>query len=115
MYTLVAHGDAAQATDQLLVRIPPAVLFPPVAKAMATYTIYPDQLQLDGTLSSDPQHGTLTYQWVLASGPLGAVILNPTAAQTRVSAPGIGLYVFELTVKSAGGAATDSTSIQRNL
>jgi hypothetical protein len=89
------------------------VVFPPVAKAVARYTLNSDTLLLDASLSSDPQHAPLTYQWTLVSGAPGTVIQSPSAIQTRVTVPEVGTYLFELTVNSPSGAATDRVSIQR--
>jgi hypothetical protein len=74
--------------------------------------------QLDGTQSSDPMGGTLTYQWVFVpvSGQIVTLTGDNTATPT-VSIPqnlfSFGDYVFLLRVtNSAGLTSTDMVLIR---
>jgi len=75
------------------------------------------QFQLDGTHSTDPNGGTLTYHWVFM--PVFGTTANLVGADTAtpmVTVPSYsdaeGDYTFQLTVTNAAGlSATDSVTI----
>jgi hypothetical protein len=74
-------------------------------------TIY-RQLILDGSTSTDPSGGALTYFWE----PLGtgAAVLDQGQARTRVQVGGtFGDYIFRLTVRNAQGQTGTATVVVR--
>ncbi len=74
---------------------------PPIADAGVPQTVLPgNQVQLDGTGSSDPETEPLTYAWIIVSKPVGsaAALSNPAAVQPTVTIDLPGAYVFELIV-----------------
>jgi hypothetical protein len=67
---------------------------------------------LDGSKSSDPDPGALTYRWTQTAGP-SVTFSDPTSSQPTFTSPNVGLdgasLTFRLTVTDSGGAqATDS-------
>jgi hypothetical protein len=71
-------------------------------------TIY-RELVLDGSASTDPAGGALTYFWEPLS--TGAAVLDQGQASTRVQLGGAyGDYIFRLTVRNAQGQM-DSTTV----
>jgi Concanavalin A-like lectin/glucanases superfamily/PKD domain len=85
----------------------------PVANiaAISSATI-DDKLTLDGSTSTDPEFGTLTYAWVLDSKPAGskAAIENATTDKASFTPDVEGTYKVTLTVTD-NGALTSTTSI----
>ncbi len=66
------NADRAPAFDAGAFEFPNA---PPIANASAHQTVYRGQLAtLNGSLSSDPEGASLTYQWTIVSQPAGSSI-----------------------------------------
>lgn len=87
---------------------------PPLANAGPdqTLTLPNNSTTLNGLASKDPEGTRLTYQWVKLSGPSKGGVVSPTNATTKIRNLVQGTYVFQLTVKDAGGAsATDTVSV----
>ncbi len=82
----------------------------PAADAGADQTVRPGALvTLDGSASSDPGGGALTYLWQQSGGP--TVTLNdPTAGRPTFIAPDTpGVLTFTLTVTDGGGLSNQDT------
>jgi alpha-tubulin suppressor-like RCC1 family protein len=110
-----SSGNTDTATTQVTVN--PAPIVTPVANAgtAITITLPVNTANLDGSASSNPGGGTLTYAWSEVSGPATYAITSPTAATTSVTNLVQGVYVFRLTVtNSQGNAATASVTVTVN-
>ena len=72
----------------------------PTAFAGTDQTIYlpVNSVQLNGSLSSDPDGDLVSYQWTKISGPSSFNIINPNTAITDVTSLLEGDYQFELKV-----------------
>ncbi|WP_026362143.1 PKD domain-containing protein [Geopsychrobacter electrodiphilus] len=66
------------------------------------------QVVLDGSGSSDPEGGALTYSWSLVSKPFGssALLINPTLVNPRFTADYDGSYMLSLVVSDATMTST---------
>lgn len=98
-------GSAQSATaEPLLIKNQP-----PVAKAQLSHSNQQTGglLQLDASLSTDPEQDSLSYSWQL-TGPDGkAVVLeNTTAVTTQVITPVAGEYIAELKVTDSKGLSS---------
>jgi hypothetical protein len=73
----------------------------PIARAGNNRTVnVGDTVQLDGTTSSDPDGGTLTYAWSFVSRPAGssASLSNPNVPRPAFTADTAGSFVLQLVV-----------------
>lgn len=110
-YTITATGANGQtATCSVPVSVTP--LGPPPV-AIITGPSFVEtinrQLTLDGSQSTNPAGGALTYIWEPLS--TGAAVLDQGQAMTRVQLGGLfGDYIFRLTVRNAAGQQ-DSTTV----
>lgn len=116
-YTLtVTDNQGATDTDTVTITVeePVSTNQPPVADAGDDQTVTDDDnngvesIDLDGTDSTDPESGALTYQW-----RLNGVLIGVTGTLTR-NFP-VGVHVVELTVTDPGGLiAHDTVTITVN-
>jgi outer membrane protein OmpA-like peptidoglycan-associated protein len=103
-YTITATGANSQtASCTVAVSVTPTAP-PPIPEISGGETIdtFQRELILDGSESTDPAGGALTFVWT----PLetGAAILDQGQARTRVQIGGLsGIYRFRLTVRNAAG------------
>ena len=121
IFTLtVTDNDGLSATDDVKITVLPMPNKPPVSNAGPDQALQilqngqvtvPGTVQLDGSLSSDPD-GTITnYSWAKVSGPAQGIISTPNAVKTTVSGLLDGVYVIELTVTDNKGATGKSQVI----
>ena len=68
-----------------------------------------DNIQLDGSASSDPDGTITSYKWVKISGPVSSNIVKPDSSKTLVKTLVMGVYKFELTVTDNGGLSAKDT------
>jgi alpha-tubulin suppressor-like RCC1 family protein len=109
-----SQGNSAVATVTIIVN--PAPVITPVASAGSniTLTLPVNSTTLDGSASSNPGGGTLTYAWTEQSGPATYAITDPTAATTTLTGLVQGTYVFQLKVTNSQGnfdAATVTVTV----
>ncbi|RZK47209.1 MAG: hypothetical protein EOO94_01170 [Pedobacter sp.] len=78
----------------------------PLAKAGNDVTITQpvSEVTLDGSASSDPDGKIVSYKWLMASGPVGAIFTNQNNAITKVQKLVAGEYTFRLLVTDDKGA-----------
>ena len=86
---------------------------PPVANAGVdqTITLPINNVNLDGSASTDPDNNITSYVWTKISGPPSFNIGNSNIAQTQVTNLVEGIYQFELIVTDAGGL-NDKDTVQ---
>jgi hypothetical protein len=115
-YTVVATGTRSTASCQITVTVqddgtkpPEPGGKPPVAVVpQGTITTLSRQLTLDGSGSSDPEGGALTYLWKTINQT--AAVLDATKPVTRVQlGEQFGIYIFELTVTNSKGLSSKAT------
>src|SRR5690606_11209677 len=92
---------------------------PPVSDAGQDQSIFlrnpntPGTVTLDGSNSSDPEGGTLSFNWTFEGGTMKPTITNPEQVQTTVTGLLVGQYEFKLTVtNSAGHSDADSVTVR---
>ncbi|MDB6074869.1 MAG: hypothetical protein JWO89_2509 [Verrucomicrobiaceae bacterium] len=106
---------ASVAFDQVVLNVTPVITAPPVANAGPDQSVNESQfVTLDGTLSSNPGTGTLTYSWSQISG-LPVVLSDASAANPTFTAPmvtaGGSTLTFQVTVTANGKSAVDTVNI----
>ncbi|CAM2069057.1 OmpA family protein [Sulfidibacter corallicola] len=109
-YTLEASGSGGSDTASVTVTVGPPNR-PPVASAGADINIFNAQtVTLDGSLSSDPDGDTLSYQWFQISGRAATLTGAETANPSFMAESGT--YVFRLVVRdTSGGVDTDDVRV----
>jgi len=106
----VTDDNGAQDTDDVSI----TVNFPPLADAGPPATAMGEQTaRLDGTASSDPEGGTLTFQWTQTAGLPVVRLIDANSATPTFTAPDVKLPVtltFQVLVTDNLGA-TDSDRV----
>jgi len=111
---IVTDNDGASSSDKVIITVTPPVNKPPIADAGPdqSITITPNGIiTLNGSNSSDPEGGALTFDWNLAGGPNAANITDKTKAVTTVNGLANGDYKFELKVTDDKGDSASDTVI----
>jgi PA14 domain/Secretion system C-terminal sorting domain/PKD domain len=104
----VTDSGGATAYDSVIVTVKPAANLPPVANAGTSKSIIlpVSTVNLDGSLSNDPDGTIASYSWAQISGPSPSTITNPGSAVTAANNLVAGQYIFELTVTDNSGAVS---------
>ncbi len=100
-------GASASATTQVTVQPKPAPTNQlPVAVAgnAQQITLPTNSINLNGSLSYDPDGEIVSYHWTRVSGPTQFTLQDPHSAITRLSNLTEGTYVFRLTVTDNSNA-----------
>ena len=90
---------------------------PPVAQAGTdqTITLPTNATTLNGSASTDPEGGNLTYKWSQVGGPGPAIFTNSSQATATVNNLLQGVYLFRLTVyDNQLDSASDDISVTVN-
>ncbi len=115
----VTDNAGAYSEDDVTVTVKAAVATnqPPVANAGSDIiiTLPTNSANLNGSLSNDPDGGSLTYLWTKVSGPTSFTIASPSAATTAITGLVQGTYVFRLKVTdNANASTTDDVTVTVN-
>ncbi len=116
---VVTDNGGLKHTDSTTINIKPETPEnqPPLADAGTDQTVDEgDFVKLDGSKSSDPENGSITYLWTQVAGP-DITLSNPTGMQPVFTAPDIGVnsetLIFDLKVTDNRGLTdTDSVKIK---
>jgi poly(3-hydroxybutyrate) depolymerase/lysophospholipase L1-like esterase len=113
MELTVTDNKGASARDSVYVTVKNPNNQPPLANAGADAEIIlpVNSLQLDGSLSNDPEGSPISYQWSKISGPSQFQINNPNAVSPFISNLTYGTYKMKLTVTDQDGASSSDTVI----
>lgn len=112
--TVVIIFYSCKKENNTQVQNPGVLNHPPVANAGQDQTIAlpRNSVNLDGSLSSDPDNNIISHKWKKISGPDSFHIANDTAVNTELSNLVEGVYQFELKVTDADGlSAIDNVQI----
>ncbi len=82
--------------------------------ASLTSALFPISVSLAATATDDgqPTPSALAFNWTLVSGPGIVDLANPSSHNTTASLPGLGRYVFRVTVTDGELVATDDVEVQ---
>jgi hypothetical protein len=110
----VTDSGGLQSTATCIVNVS-WINLPPTADAGPDQTVYESAtVTLDGSNSTDPDDGIVSYQWTLLAGTQ-VTLSDPTAATPTFTAPNVGpsgeSLTFQLTVTDTGGLKSTATSI----
>ncbi|HXB29610.1 MAG TPA: PKD domain-containing protein, partial [Puia sp.] len=108
---LVTDNLGATNSNTVTVTVNPAANIPPVANAgsSSTITLPTNSINLNGSLSSDPDGSIVSYSWTQISGPATATILGGTLSTATATNLVAGVYTFQLTVTDNGGASSSAS------
>ena len=101
-FTLLVSDGVLSSSDTVVVTVDPAPNQAPTAVVNNQAATVNTLVTLDGSRSSDPEGGPLTYAWIVKSGP-ATVLTNSATSKATFTPSSIGTYVFTLTVTDSGG------------
>ena len=110
---IVNDGTVDSAPDTVVIRTDGR----PVANAGADRTgLVGDSLQLDGSVSSDPDSDMIGFSWTIVGGPVnGATLSAPTTVNPTFAATAAGTYTVQLVVSDGRlDSLPDTTDIVYN-
>ena len=99
---------------QIPLQSPPTVQIQSPSTPAVTVADALTRLHLAASATSALQPGGPAISWSQLSGPALASFENPAAAETTVSFPQEGLYVFRCRVSDAAGSASDEVTVAVN-
>jgi hypothetical protein len=104
----VTDNDNASSFADVTVTVNPAANQPPVANAGTgqSITLPVSQVNLNASLSSDPDGNIVSYAWTRQSGPSSYSFSNAAISNPVVSGLVQGTYVFRVTVKDNDNATS---------
>ncbi len=110
----VTESDGDSATDSVTVTVQDNAA--PTANAGSDFTVLGGYTAtLDGSASSDPENGTLTYAWAQTGGTQSVTLTGASTSAPTFTAPqvtGNTALTFTLTVTDPGGqSATDTVTV----
>ncbi|MFN4313799.1 MAG: PKD domain-containing protein, partial [Chitinophagaceae bacterium] len=108
----VTDNDGATSTDNVKVTVNAASNQAPVANAGSNQIIVKpvDQVDLNGTASSDADGQIVSYEWSQVSGPSSAYLSGANQATASASRFDVGVYTFRLKVTDDKGASATATA-----
>jgi hypothetical protein len=109
----VTDGAGLTHSRTVTVHVAPRSNLAPVARPGDDQSVMTgDAVTLDGSTSSDPEAGALSYAWAAVSGP-GVTLAGASTAAATFTAPGVAApgadLVFELTVTDGAGLSDSKT------
>jgi hypothetical protein len=115
----VTDDRGANAEDSVTINVVAPQNNPPIAEAGEDQSILvrnpntQGTVTLDGSRSSDPEGGALSFSWTFEGGTMTPTITNPNQVQTTVTGLLVGEYKFGLTVTDIGGnSSSDSVTVR---
>ncbi len=108
---LVTDNLGATNSNTVSVTVNPAANISPIANAgsSSTITLPTSSVNLNGSLSSDPDGNIVSYSWTQISGPSSATILGGTLSTATATNLVAGVYTFQLTVTDNSGASASAS------
>lgn len=113
----VTNQQGSSSEDTVIINVGAAPVLPPVSNAGAdiVITLPVNTTTLNGSASSNPGGGALSYAWSLVSGPASFSITGETTATPVISNLIQGVYQMKLVVTNGQGlSAQDVVSITVN-
>ena len=114
----VVDDKGASGEDSVAINVIAPQNNPPVANAGEDQAIIVPNpntagtITLDGSNSTDPENGPLTFSWTFEGGTLTPNIIDPSQVRTEVTGLLVGDYKFGLKITDNGGnSSSDSVNV----
>jgi len=106
----VTDNKGATGKAQVKITVVDAANQPPIANAGSgkSITLPVNSVSLDGSASTDPEGGVLSYSWSEVAGPSSASFTNAGAVSATASNLVAGQYTFQLSVSDNKGASSQA-------